>query len=569
MKMRITPLYAILVSLFLFLNTSCFGSKTTEHSNQNLFGDASLPEDSFETQEKASSNTAPSEDLAVLQVAPAAPVAKRGSGGGGAGRLYLGGKMEEEKSQVDAVDFNTAEFKDLDPNRFMTVATSPMSTFGADVDTASYSIFRRFINDGRAPRNRSLRTEEMINYFHYDLSEPKAGQPFSVLTEITPCPWREDTKLLRIALATHKIAPADYPPSNLVFLLDVSGSMSSPDKLPLLQQAILMLVEQMKPNDRISIVTYASSQELLLDGATYNDRVKIEKAVQSLLAGGSTYGDKGIQMAYAVAEKNFIEGGNNRIILGTDGDLNVGVTSENELKALVEDKRKSGVFLSVMGFGMDNLKDNKLETLANNGNGTYYFIDTVAQARKVLVEDLPQTLYVAAKDVKFQVEFNPAKIKGYRLLGYETRALKTEDFADDTKDAGEVGAGHQVTVLYEIVTVDSPYPIPSVDTKYQKTVPVESNDLFTLNIRYKEPTGEESKLLSYPVDQRAERSSMSDDMTFASAVAQVNMIVNNSTFVGSATLDSVLAQLERAPNAVNNDDRKEFVQLVQSLKGLE
>ena len=487
-----------------------------------------------------------------------------GGGGGGTSDVAYGIAIDSAVPPL-----NTVEFSKYDPNRFMSTAVSSLSTFGADVDSASYSIFRRMINEGRVPQPGMLWSEEMINYFTYDLGEPKSGEPFSVQTDITACPWNKDTKLLRVALATHKIPVSEQAPSNLVFLLDVSGSMFSDDKLPLLKKAVLLLVDQMKPQDRISLVTYASYQKVLLDGATYKERDKIIKAVESLEAGGFTAGEKGIQMAYALAEKNFISRGNNRILLGTDGDLNVGVTSETELKNLVEAKRKTGVFLSVLGFGFDNLKDNKMETLADNGNGSYHYIDTIGEARKVLVEEMSQTLFVAAKDVKFQVEFNPAKIKGYRQIGYETRKLAAEDFADDTKDGGEVGAGHQVTALYEIVEVGSAYPIAKVETKYQQVEVVDSNEWLTVSIRYKTPTGTESKLLSYPVDQSSVRERMPDDMIFASAVAQVGMILNKSVFTGSATIDSVLAQLSESRSILNDDYRKEFEALVRRLKTLE
>ncbi|MFA5624588.1 MAG: von Willebrand factor type A domain-containing protein [Bradymonadales bacterium] len=465
-------------------------------------------------------------------------------------------------------DFNTAEFSDFDPNRFMSVAANPLSTFGADVDTASYSIFRRMVNEGSIREVGVFRSEEMINYFRYDYPQPREGEPFSVTAELAPCPWNKDTGLLLLGLATKTLPANQRPDSNLVFLLDVSGSMLSNDKLPLLKKALLLLVDQMGPRDRISIVTYASTQRLVLEAASYEDKKKIAAALEALEAGGFTAGDKGIQMAYAAAEKHFIKGGNNRIILGTDGDLNVGVTSESELKALVEEKRKSGVFLSVLGFGIDNVKDNKMETLANHGNGSYHYIDTIGEARKVLVDEMSQTMFVAAKDVKFQAEFNPSKIKGYRLIGYETRKLNAEDFADDKKDAGEVGAGHQVTVLYEIVEKGSAYPIAEVETKYQKKEAIPSDELLTLNIRYKAPDGETSKLLTYPLDESIRKPTMSENLSFASAVAQIAMIVNKSPFVGTASLDSVIEQLSAHTKLQKDEDKLEFLALVRRLKTL-
>ena len=463
-------------------------------------------------------------------------------------------------------EFNTEEFKKIDENRFMSVALSPLSTFGADVDTASYSIFRRKINEGRSVHDLSLRAEEMINYFHYDYPEPKAGEPFSVTTEITTCPWNEKTKLMQIGFQTHKLSAEEMPASNIVFLLDTSGSMYTEDRLPLLKNSLINMLPDMSENDRISIVTYASDQKLLLDGASpVANRSEIVNALNQLKSGGYTEGGRGIQMAYEVAEKNFIKGGNNRIILGTDGDLNVGLTSESELQKLVEEKRKSGVFLTVLGFGAGNLKDNKMETLADYGNGSYHYIDTILEARKVLVDERSQTLFVAAKDVKFQVEFNPAKIKGYRLIGYESRKLNAEDFADDKKDAGEIGAGHQVTVLYELVEAGSDVEVAVADTKYQKPEIVPSNEWLTVNVRYKEPTGTESKLLSYPVGESSLKTSMSANMSMAAAVAEINMIANNSPNKGTSSYDGALELLKNA-DVVNDPYRAEFKSLVEKMK---
>jgi len=413
-----------------------------------------------------------------------------------------------------------------------------------------------------------LRTEEMVNYFRYDYPQPKKGEPFSITAEMTPCPWNPQTKLLRLGLATRHIASEDRPASNFVFLVDVSGSMSSEDRLPLLQKALLILVDQMRPEDRISIVTYASYEKLVLDGATYKDRDAIKAAINSLRAGGSTNGERGIQMAYEVAQRHFIKGGNNRIIMGTDGDLNVGISSESELKRFIADKRKTGVFLSVFGFGQGNLKDSKMTALAKNGNGNYSYIDTIIEARRVLQTELSSTLFVAAKDVKFQVDFNPGKVKGYRLIGYESRKLNAEDFADDKKDGGEIGAGHQVTVLYEIIDSNSDYAF-STESRYQKPMQVvDSNEWFTLKIRYKDPDGDKSRELVYPTDNRIWRDKMSPDMVFASAIAQVAMIANKSDYVGTATLDSVVAQLLTVPAFQNDELKAEFVSLVRRLRGL-
>ena len=464
----------------------------------------------------------------------------------------------EEKAEEDA---------EVKPNQFVNVLASPLSTFGADVDTASYSIFRRAVTEGRTSFG-PLRTEEMLNYFRYDYPQPEEGAPFSVSAEMTPCPWNAQTKLLRLGLATRQIPAEERPPSNLVFLVDVSGSMAPSDRLPLFKQGLLLLVDQMRPEDRISIVTYASEQRLVLDGGTYQDRERIRKAINGLGAGGSTNGGSGIIMAYDVAQKHFVQGGNNRIILGTDGDLNVGITSSADLKKLVEQKRDAGIFLSVLGFGVGNLKDSNMVALAKYGNGNYNYIDTITEAHKVLVSEISETLFVAAKDVKFQIEFNPANVKGYRLIGYELRKLNDEDFDDDRKDSGDIGAGHQVTVLYEIVDIHSAYPIPDADIKDPKPSTVPGSAWFSLSIRYKSPEANTSLLLNYPMDLDIWRDTLSHDMIFASAVAQIAMILSKSDFAGSATLSSVLAQLRSVSEFTQDIYKNEFIQLVEKLPGL-
>ena len=365
-------------------------------------------------------------------------------------------------------NWNTEDYSTFDENPFLLVTQQPLSTFAADVDTASYANIRRFLNRNEMPYTDAVRIEEMVNYFTYDYPEPDEGEPFSVTMELAPTPWNEETNLLLIGLQAAAPIQVETQPANLVFLIDVSGSMDMPDKLDLVKRAYLMLLEQLRPEDRISIVTYASQDAVLLSGATLDDKVEIMTAIENLTAGGSTHGSAGIHRAYELAEEHFIEGGMNRVILATDGDLNVGVTSEGELTKLIEEKRESGVFLSVMGFGTGNLKDDKLEALANNGNGHYAYIDSILEARKVLSEEVGATLFTVAKDVKFQVDFNPAFVKGYRLIGYENRLMEAYEFDDDTKDGGEIGAGHRVTVIYELVSPDSEFPIPSVTSKYQE-----------------------------------------------------------------------------------------------------
>ncbi|MGN0642104.1 MAG: von Willebrand factor type A domain-containing protein [Huintestinicola sp.] len=467
-----------------------------------------------------------------------------------------------------AEDFNTEEYNYIEENGYVSAATSPLSTFSADVDTASYSNIRRMIdNDMDIPAD-AVRLEEMINYFNYNYPDPAEGEPFAIHTELSDCPWNDQSRLLMVGINTKSLDSEldDRPPMNLVFLIDVSGSMYSEAKLPLVQKSFSMLTDNLGPKDRISIVTYAGSDDVLLEGADGNDKEKILRVIDSLEAGGSTAGAAGINTAYEIAEKYFIDGGNNRIILATDGDLNVGISSESELTRLVEEKRENGVYLSVLGFGTGNYKDNKLEAIADHGNGNYSYIDSEREAKKVLVEEMSGTLLTVAKDVKFQLEFNPANVKGYRLIGYENRALANEDFEDDTKDAGEIGAGHSVTVLYEIVMPDSTIDIPVADLKYSQTSGnSDTTELLTVNIRYKDPDGTESKLVTYPVDSSLYSSEMSENMTFASAVAEFGMILRNSAYSGNATYQSVLTQL--ADYDYSDDEYKdEFIYLVKTMK---
>ena len=470
-----------------------------------------------------------------------------------------------EEYTVQETEFNTEEYSAITENTFMSTVSDPLSTFSIDVDTASYSNIRRMIDRGRDIPADAVRIEEMINYFDYSYPEPKGDEPFSVSTEITDCPWNSDTKLMRIGLKSMDIDLSQRAPMNLVFLIDVSGSMSDYDKLPLVQRSFSILTDQLTPQDRISIVTYAGEDKVVLEGADGNDRQRILDAITHLEAGGSTAGSKGITTAYEIAEKYFIQGGNNRIILATDGDLNVGVTSEAELKALVEKKREGGVFLSVLGFGQGNIKDNKMETLADNGNGAYSYIDSEREARKVLCEEMAASFITVAKDVKIQVEFNPAYIKGYRQIGYENRAMSAEDFNNDEKDAGEIGAGHTVTALYEIVYKDSKMDLTSSDLKYSDTsaLGTENGELLTVSVRYKAPDSDESKLLTYPVTDQAYTQIMSEDLSFAAAVAEFGMLLRNSAYKGSATQDSILALVGNC-NIENDEYKQEFVQLVKA-----
>lgn len=466
-------------------------------------------------------------------------------------------------------NWNTEEYDSLEEPGFKSVKNSPISTFSADVDTASYSNLRRMIEYDYSIEDipaGAVRIEEMLNYFKYDYKLPTDGEPFGVTTVIGDCPWNEDAKLLQIGLKTEELDFSEAPPSNLVFLLDVSGSMDSADKLPLLQSAFTMLVEELTEKDRVSIVTYAGSDAVLLEGEKGSNKAEIADVINNLYASGSTNGSAGIETAYRLAEENFIEGGNNRIILATDGDLNVGVTSESDLKELVEEKREAGIFLSVLGFGTGNLKDNKMETLADNGNGNYSYIDSRGEARKVMVEEMGATLVTVAKDVKLQIEFNPAYIKGYRLIGYENRTLATEDFDDDTKDAGEIGAGHIVTALYEIVPVDSRQEIPETDLKYQEAAePKENGEWATLKIRYKEPEEDESILKEYTITEDACTADPGEDFYFAAAVAEFGLLVRDSKYMGTSSFANI-ENLLRKVDTEADDYKDEFAYLVKKLK---
>lgn len=461
--------------------------------------------------------------------------------------------------------WNTEEYSAEDENRFKSTTVSPLSTFAADVDTASYANIRRQILEGELPEADSVRIEEMLNYFSYDYPAPAAGEPFSVTTEMTDCPWNSANKLLLVGLQADKPDTQDLPASNLVFLLDVSGSMDDANKLPLMKRAFLLLASQLRPQDRVSIVTYASDDRVVLEGVDGTRKTHIMSAIENLTAGGGTAGSKGIETAYGLAEKYFVNGGNNRVILGTDGDLNIGVTSEGDLKRLVEDKRDSGISLSVMGFGTGNLKDNKLETLADNGNGNYSYIDDVSEARKVLVGEMGGTLFTVAKDVKLQVEFNPAKVAEYRLIGYENRRLNDEDFDDDAKDGGEIGAGHSMTAIYEITEAAAAPASEDNGLKYQQAVTTNSDEYLTVNIRYKAPDADTSQLLSYPVDAAAYSATPSANMQFASSVAEVGMLLKQSQYAGTSSYADAAMRLEAIPQLQQDEYKLEFLYMAQTL----
>lgn len=454
-------------------------------------------------------------------------------------------------------DYNTNEYSTFVENRFMSVVSDPFSTFAADVDTASYAQLRSLILDGVEVPAASVRIEEMLNYFKYDYRQPAAGEPFGVTMEMTDTPWNKATRLLLIGLQAKEIPVEERKPQNLVFLLDVSGSMDSPDKLPLVKRAFLLLLNELAPTDTVSIVTYASMDQVVLDGESAANKVQIMAAIEALYAGGSTAGAAGIRTAYDLAKKHFIKGGVNRVILATDGDLNVGVSSEGELTDMIEEEKHSGVFLSVLGFGNGNLKDNKLEALADHGDGNYSYVDTIYEARKALVEEIGATFQTVAKDVKLQVEFNPSKVKGYRLIGYENRRMAATDFADDTKDGGELGSGHRVTVLYEIVPVGSAFVIPEIDRKYSDAQATAGDEEWlTLNVRAKEPDADESMLYTYPLTDAAYTRTPSDNLLFAAGVAETGMLLTDSEWKGTSTYASALSLL-RGCGAVQGDVYKE------------
>lgn len=460
---------------------------------------------------------------------------------------------------------NSEEYKSVKENKFQEVLTSPLSTFSIDVDTASYSNVRRFINAGRLPDTGAVRIEEMINYFTYDYKEPANNQPFSLTTEAAPCPWKPEHSLIMIGLQGKNLDMAELPPTNLVFLIDVSGSMAAQNKLPLVKTTVKMMVRQMRPEDSIAIVTYAGSTKVVLEGAAGSEKDKISKVIDSLEAGGSTNGGSGIELAYKAAQRNFKSGGNNRIVLATDGDFNVGVQSEAGLLDLIKGKRDQGIFLSVLGFGMGNYKDNKMETLADNGNGNYAYIDTAAEAKKVAGSQLLGTLFTIAKDVKLQVEFNPAKVKAYKLVGYENRVLDKEDFKDDKVDAGDMGAGHSVTAFYEIVPADAKQPANDDTLQYQKPVIIPSSDLLLVKVRYKQPKDTVSTLFSKHVDAKdiVSLAETSDNYRFASAVAEYAMLLKKSEFKGSSSYKEVLKLAKGSKGQDEEGYRAEFIKLVE------
>jgi len=461
----------------------------------------------------------------------------------------------------------TEDYSPISENRFLSPLNEPLSTFSIDVDAASYSNIRRFIKGGNLPPKDAVRIEEMVNYFEYEYPAANGEHPFSVISEMGASPWSPEHRLLHIGMQAKQIPAANLPPSNLVFLIDVSGSMSAANKLPLLKSAFKLLVDQLRPNDKVSIVVYAGAAGLVLPPTKGSDKPKIKEAFDQLQAGGSTAGGAGIKLAYKMARKHFVQQGNNRVILATDGDFNVGASSDAEMVRLIEKERESGVFLTVLGFGMGNYKDNKMQQLANKGNGNHAYIDNVDEAKKVLVNEFGATMYTVAKDVKLQVEFNPAKVQAYRLIGYENRMLNNEDFNDDKKDAGELGAGHTVTAIYEIIPVGvkTEFLTKVDDLKYQapkNSITSTSDEWCHVKLRYKQPSGTKSRLLEQQVEPTAELANTSDNFRWSAAVAGFGLSLRDSQYKGKVNYDMVRKLAQSAKGKDPNGYRKEFIDLV-------
>jgi Ca-activated chloride channel homolog len=467
---------------------------------------------------------------------------------------------------------STERYAEINENPFLEATKAPLSTFSIDVDTAAYSNVRRYLKDGQLPPKDAVRTEEMVNYFDYNYPQPLGDAPFSVSTETASCPWNGKHRLAMIGLQGKKVALDNTPPSNLVFLIDVSGSMNEPSKLPLVKQGLKVLVNQIKPNDRVALTVYAGGSGMVLPSTAGSNKQEILSAIDRLEAGGSTNGAAGIQLAYQTAQENFMRNGNNRVILATDGDFNVGATSDSALVELIEAKRKSGIYLSVLGFGSGNLNDSMMEKLADKGNGNYAYIDSQEEARKALGEQVAGTLYTIAKDVKIQVEFNPAKVAGYRLLGYENRLLANRDFDDDRKDAGEIGAGHTVTAIYEIVPAGEKIDNDGIELKYSKVEPGDTrfnSELLSVKLRYKEPKEDESKLLTVGMMDNAQNiAGASENLKFAASVVEFGLLLRDSRYKGGANIGSVVELANSARGNDLNGYRGEFVDLVGQAKRL-
>ncbi|HET9137281.1 MAG TPA: von Willebrand factor type A domain-containing protein, partial [Candidatus Kapabacteria bacterium] len=479
-------------------------------------------------------------------------------------------------------DFNTAEYSQIVDNDYKDVKQEPLSTFSIDVDGGAYSNVRHFIQSGQMPPPDAVRIEEMINYFKYDYPQPKNNDPFSITTELGACPWNKNHQLALIGLQGKEIPKADAPPANLTFLLDVSGSMSPENRLPLLKRAFKLLVNELRDEDRVSIVVYAGNAGLVLSPTTGKNKTAILEALDRLEAGGSTAGGAGLKLAYATAKENFNKEFNNRVILATDGDFNIGISNTGELLRFIEEQRASGIYLTTIGVGEDNYKDARLEQLADKGNGNYYYIDNILEAKKVFVTQLGGTLNAIAKDVKLQIEFNPAYIKGYRLIGYENRVMAKEDFNNDKKDAGELGSGHTVTALYEIIPVGAADngELHSVDSlRYQRNTPSPilnfgGREMMMVKFRYKRPADSTSLLIEHPllaagpsIDQP--HLQLAGNLEWAASVAEFGMLLRDSKFKGTSSAKDALALARSAKGVDNEGYRAEFIKLIEAYQLLD
>jgi Ca-activated chloride channel family protein len=548
------------------INVQMTGNKSILSRNPAVFSPAKRQE--------MTSNSTSVVDSRVFQDVPVANVAQllqgrtgalnlqNNTGAPGIRGIFSIPKLENSESYDAAIE-----------NKFKNALQSPLSTFSIDVDAAGYSNLRRFLNNGSLPPSDAVRIEEMVNYFDYEYEQPKGNDPIKISTEISNAPWNTNHKLVKTGLQAKKVSTTNLPASNLVFLIDVSGSMNQANKLPLLVSSFKMLTDQLRKEDKVAIVVYAGSAGMVLPSTSGDKKTQIKDALNKLSAGGSTAGGEGIKLAYKIAAENFKKGGNNRIILATDGDFNIGASSDKAMEQLIEEKRKSGIFLTVLGYGMGNLKDSKMEKLADKGNGNYAYIDNSSEARKVLVSEFGGTLFTVAKDVKLQVEFNPSRAQAYRLIGYENRMLKSKDFNDDKKDAGEMGSGHTVTALYEVIPVGikSTFAGSVDDLKYQaqnsKPVLLKGNgkELMTVKLRYKEPDGEVSKLIEQSViDNSIAFNQTSNNFRFSAAVAEFGLLLKKSEFMQNSNFDHVIATATAAKGTDAEGYRSEFVRLAKS-----
>ncbi len=522
-----------IVALLIVLMASCFGGKTGDNAKQRYY-----EEDVVESVDD--------------------------------GLVMMDKESEPMEKDAKKEDFNTESYDKITENAFVSALTNPLSTFSVDVDRAAYANVRRFLEGNQLPPPDAVRIEEMVNYFNYNYPLPTGEHPFSVNLELATCPWNSGHQLISIGLKGKEIEVKDLPSTNLVFLIDVSGSMSDPNKLPLLKQSFKILIEKLRSSDRVAMVVYAGAAGVVLPSTSCDEKEEIIKAFDKLEAGGSTAGGEGIKLAYKIAKENFIEGGNNRVILATDGDFNIGASSDAAMERLIEEKRDDGISLTVLGFGMGNYKDSKMEKLSNAGNGNYAYIDNILEAKKTLGKEFFGTIYTIAKDVKLQIEFNPSKVKAYRLIGYENRMLNKEDFNDDKKDAGDIGAGHTVTAIYEIIPAGSKEEVPGVDElEYQKTKVVKSDDLMTLKLRYKEPDASTSKLIKHKISEKDLKQEFSTNFQWAVAVTEFGLLLRNSEFKGKASFENVIATAKEAKGTDLEGYRAEFIKLAEVAELLE